>query len=294
MKISTFDRHATRSRPRVSDEARVRQRPERRARTEDPARSQDALARVLEGMLQKLTEMLSRVQGAGQANGAATASGTREGGMPELNPSAGSRSTYGGAPVFTGFDAQKLAAPLKLGADGQPSSAKYTFAKLAQESGTMPRTKEEAERWFNEHIKPGMEAAGFQVDWVKGDKAMIRTRENPQGEVVDFVRGAGSNDPNYTALAWQSEGPVGGASGTGAAGSGRVDRDFVLSILSKYPPTNEGIEQALEELRRQPGYENARILQHPQRLDKIDFGGQVVDVIAGAGGPNPSWGWMPE
>jgi hypothetical protein len=125
----------------------------------------------------------------------------------------------GPPPVFTGFDNEKLAAPLKLQADGQPKSAKYTFARLAQAAGEMPRSKAESEIWFKQHIQPGMEAAGFQVDWVKGDKAMIHTRENPGGEVVDFVRGADSNDPNYTALAWQAEGPAGAAAPAGAAGS---------------------------------------------------------------------------
>src|SRR5256885_13875776 len=69
-------------------------------------------------------------------------------------------------PVFTGFDNTKLAAPLVLQADGQPKSAKYTFAKLAQQSGVMPRSKPEAEQWFNQYIKPGMEQAGFKVDQV--------------------------------------------------------------------------------------------------------------------------------
>lgn len=212
------------------------------------------------------------------------------------------KSVYGGAPTFTGFDDAKRSADL-VRKDGVAQSAKYTFAKLAEASGTMPRTKAEAEAWFNEHIKPGLEKEGFAVDWVQGDKALVRTRENPQGEVVDFLRGADSGDPSYTALAWQSEGPVGGGGGsvagvTGKAsvgGSGLADRAFVLSILSKYPPTNEGIQQAVAELKRQPGYEHAVILEHPLRLDKIDFGrGVVVDVVVGSGGPSPSWGWMPE
>jgi len=123
----------------------------------------------------------------------------------------------GQGPTFTGFDAGKLESPLKLQADGQPKSAKYTFAKLAQASGQMPQSKAEAEAWFNEHIKPGMEAAGFSVGWVKGDKALIATRENPQGEVVDFVRGAGSNDPSYIALAWQPEAVSDGSGFSGGA-----------------------------------------------------------------------------
>lgn len=221
---------------------------------------------------------------------------------PALDAGPASKTVFGGAPSFTGFDASKLGGELKR-VDGVAQSAKYTFAKLAQASGTMPRTKAEAEQWFNEHIKPGLEKEGFGVDWVQGDKAMVRTRENPQGEVIDFVRGADSNDPNYTALAWQSEGPVGGhgpvpsgVTGKGAVGgSGFADRQFVMSILANYPPTNEGIQHAVAELRKKPGYEHVVVLEHPLRLDKLDFGkGHVVDVVVGSGGPNPSWGWMPE
>ena len=217
---------------------------------------------------------------------------------------------FGGVPTFTGFDAGKLAAPL-VRSDGVAKSAKYTFAKLAQASGTMPQTKGDAEKWFNEYIKPGLEKEGFGVDWVKGDKAWIRTRENPAGGPVDFLRGADSRDPNYIAFAWQPEdggvgapsgagggggAPVGDVVGSGAVGgSGLADRDFVMSILSQYPATNDGIVRAVNELRKHRGYEHVTILQHHLRLDKLDFGrGAIVDVVVGSGGPNPSWGWMPE
>lgn len=149
----------------------------------------------------------------------------------------------GPPPVFTGFDATKLSEPLKLQADGQPKSAKYTFAKLAQASGEMPRSKAEAELWFKQHIQGGLEEAGFAVGWVKGDKALICTRENPQGEVVDFLRGADSNDPSYQALAWQPEGggsggaaPVGGASASAASMASpnwRATLDEILAELAK-------------------------------------------------------------
>lgn len=145
-------------------------------------------------------------------------------------------------PTFTGFDAGKLAAPLKLGADGQPKSAKYTFAKLAQESGEMPRTKAESESWFNQHIRPGMEAAGFGVDWVKGDKAFIRTRENPEGSVVDFVRGAGSGDRNYQALAWQVEEPGGGGGGGGGGTVGIGDMAHLL-LTPWQPPAHSTVQE---------------------------------------------------
>lgn len=97
--------------------------------------------------------------------------------------------------------------------------------------------------------------------------------------------------------------PLGGAGGTGggcnaytpnpAQDCTRVDSGVVLGILNNYPPTNDGITAAIGEIAgRYPG---ARILDHPVRLDKIDFGnGMVVDVVCGAGGDSPSWCWLVE
>ncbi len=155
-------------------------------------------------------------------------------------------------PVFTGFDDAKRAAPLKLQADGQPKSAKYTFAKLAQQSGVMPRSKPEAEAWFNQYIKPGMEAAGFKVDWVKGDTALIHTRENPQGEPVDFLRGAGSNDPGYQALAWQTQDP-GGAAAAGGASAAGAPTDFNSLIQQLLQMLQQLMDPNLSDAQRQQG-----------------------------------------
>ncbi|MDP3502592.1 MAG: DUF4214 domain-containing protein [Myxococcales bacterium] len=233
---------------------------------------------------------------------ASATSGTASATSETASATSGTASKVGTGepPVFTGFDAARLGADL-VRKDGVAQSAKYTFAKLAQASGSMPTTRAEAEQWFTEHIKPGLEQEGFGVDWVQGDKALVRTRENPQGEVIDFVRAADSQNRSELALAWQSEGSSGtgsvsGVTGKGAVGgSGHADRDFVMSVLSNHPPTNDGIQRAVAELRKHPGYEHAVILEHPLRLDKIDFGrGTIVDVVVGSGGPNPSWGWMPE
>lgn len=101
-------------------------------------------------------------------------------------------ATTGLAPRFEGFD---------FGATKSiEKSAKYAFAHLARQSGRMPASKAEAETWFNEHIRPGMEQLGHKIDWVRGDRFQFT---NWQGTwVVDFVRGAASSDP---ALAWQPE-----------------------------------------------------------------------------------------
>src|SRR5262249_38304852 len=125
---------------------------------------------------------------------------------------------------------------------------------LAQQSGVMPRSKAEAEQWFNQYIKPGMQAAGFQVDQVKGDSAFIHTRENPQGEWVDFVRGAGSNDRNYQALAWQSQGPGRGRGGGGpppaAGGTGDPLQQLLAMIQALMDPSlsDQQKQQGLQQL----------------------------------------------
>ena len=78
-------------------------------------------------------------------------------------------------------------------------SAKDAFASLAGATGAVPATKAEAESWFNQHIKSGMEGLGHKVDWVKGDKFQFT---NWQGSwVVDFVRGADGPNPAFTWLA---------------------------------------------------------------------------------------------
>lgn len=78
-------------------------------------------------------------------------------------------------------------------------SAKDAFASLASAVGGVPATKVEAESWFNQHIKQGMESLGHKIDWVQGDKFQF---SNWQGSwVVDFVRGADGPNPAFTWLA---------------------------------------------------------------------------------------------
>jgi hypothetical protein len=79
-------------------------------------------------------------------------------------------------------------------------SAKDAFAMLAQRSGYLPRTKPECEAWFNTYIRQGMEDLGYQIHWVQGDKFRVTAREGVYD--IDFVRGAGGDDP---ALQWLAE-----------------------------------------------------------------------------------------
>ncbi len=119
-----------------------------------------------------LSKLLTGVQSAA-ANGAAPALGS-------------------GGVRLEGFD---LGRPQQV-----DRSAKDAFAMLAQRAGSMPRSKTEAEQWFNTNIRGEMERLGHRVNWVKGDKFQF---SNWQGTfVVDFVRGADSGD---AALTWQVE-----------------------------------------------------------------------------------------
>ena len=101
---------------------------------------------------------------------------------------------YGGQGLaWGGFDMQRAQSP--------GTSAKDTMLHYGSLATWMPKTKAEAEQWWNEFIAPGMAAQGYKVHWVKGDKAFVSTRENPGGEEIDFLVNAGGNNPQ---LAWQS------------------------------------------------------------------------------------------
>lgn len=80
-------------------------------------------------------------------------------------------------------------------------SAKDAFADLANKAPTAPiHDKTALGVWFNQYIKPGMQALGHNVTDVQGDKFRFN---NWQGDFwVDYGRGAGADDG---ALAWQAE-----------------------------------------------------------------------------------------
>ncbi len=117
------------------------------------------------------------------------------------------------------------------------SSAKGTFMVLAEQSGVDPTafSKEQSEAWFRQHIQPGLEAAGFEVMDVQGDKAFIRTTENPSGEWIDFVSNAGGGNAQY---AWQSDHDPGAA--TGGAGTSSVGTQESLSPFANRKGDGDG------------------------------------------------------
>lgn len=120
-------------------------------------------------------------------NGVTTASGTLQTGR-QLQTLGRGITNRG---LFEGFDFDREQNVTK--------SAKDAFASLADRMGAVPATKVEAESWFNQHIRAGMEELGHKIDWVKGDKFQFT---NWQGTyVVDFVRGADGPNPAFTWLA---------------------------------------------------------------------------------------------
>lgn len=153
----------------------------------------------------------------------------------------------GGENAYTGFDFDQAESNRDVN-----KSAKYAFAQLTGMSGVpMPRTKQEAESYALQYIVPGMEQLGYKVHQVVGDKMFISTRENPNGEWVDFLKNADGENPEF---AWQSEGPGGAGGGDplsnailGQGGSVGADP---TSTLSESDFTQQLIQQLLAELQK--------------------------------------------
>lgn len=87
--------------------------------------------------------------------------------------------------------------------------------------------------------------------------------------------------------------PAGGAPTGGGA---RPYSDEALqAILQKYPATNAGMEQAMQEVNAVFGPGTVELIPHPTRLDKLKVpGGRIIDTIMSAGAPDASWGWIDE
>lgn len=98
-------------------------------------------------------------------------------------------------PNFEGFDFQR--------AQDSKKSAKDAFAELAKKAPEAPLGDKAAlGAWFDQYIKPGMNALGHQVISNGGDGFRFK---NWQGTYdVDFGRGAGAPGG---ALAWQATDP---------------------------------------------------------------------------------------
>lgn len=156
---------------------------------------------------------------------------------PSTSPAATPPVTNAGQNRYAGFDTQRAQDPSK--------SAKDAFYAATQKAPPMPQDKAGSEAWFNQYIKQALIDSGYQVDWVRGDKAYVRTRENPGGEVIDFNQGA---DSDASSVAWQSSvnDPSISAEGGGSATAGTGNAQLA-SMLSD-PKALERINQVITEL----------------------------------------------
>ena len=130
--------------------------------------------------------------------------------------------------------------------------AKYAFAHLADQAPSAPKNHEEAAQWFDQHIRPGMEALGHKIDWVQGDKFQFT---NWQGTfVVDFVSDSGGANPQ---LWWGADAPGGSPGGApqgqfnprhmSAAAQGVGDDDLALAQQLGIDTNNPLWRQMFEE-----------------------------------------------
>jgi hypothetical protein len=108
----------------------------------------------------------------------------------------------GGGYSYAGFDFAQDPANRDI-----TKSAKYAFSHFAGQAAAsgapQPRSKAEAQAWFEKYIAPGMNANGFKVHKVVGDKAFISTRERPNGQWIDFQGNSGGQGDQP--LTWQAE-----------------------------------------------------------------------------------------
>lgn len=143
------------------------------------------------------------------------ANAQRYGGYDAATGRIGAAGAGGGNYSYSGFDFGQDAGNRDVG-----KSAKYAFSHLAGQAAAagapQPMDKAGAEAWFNQYIAPGLQQLGYEIGWVKGDKARIKTREG--WDEIDFLGNAGGDNPSLT---WQSEvlAPGGGMS-AGAGGGG--------------------------------------------------------------------------
>jgi hypothetical protein len=185
---------------------------------------------------------------------------------PPSAPGGAQAGTMGGGLPFSGFDFSREQDTSK--------SAKDAFAALAQQAPPMTDTsKAGAEAWFRQHIAPGMEAAGFKVYDLQGDKAWIGSREDPEGNVpVDWLINAGGSNVQ---IGWQPDGGGGGIAG----GAGNA-QDAYQQLVGSISPnaSKEEMESAIAAaFGHLPGYGGAY-------KESVMLNGQWYDLVRGYGG----------
>jgi len=228
---------------------------------------QDSLAYVLDAFASQAPADRAETAAANAAAATPPAGATPAGASPG--------GTGGGLP-FSGFDFNRAQDP--------STSAKDAFAAAAQAAPQLTDTsKAGAEAWFRQHIQPAMEAAGYKVFDVQGDKAWVGAREDPEGRVpVDFLINAGGSNPQ---IGWQPD-SGGGTGAGGEMGDAPADIQGAYAFLKSY--AHPGMSRAEMEsavskaFRNVPGFEKAY-------AGDVVINGRKIDLITDFEGANPSW-----
>lgn len=219
---------------------------------------QDSLAYVLDAFAQQAPGDRART--------AASNAAAAQQGPAAATPAGASAGGTGGGLPFSGFDFNRAQDPSK--------SAKDAFAALAQQAPPLTDTsKAGAEAWFRQHIAPGMEAAGYKVYDIQGDKAWIGSREDPEGRTpIDYLINAGGSNPQ---IGWQPDG-----GGGGIAGGAANEQDAYAQLVGSIGPnaSREEMESAIAAaFGHLPGYGGAY-------KESVMLNGQWYDLVRGYGG----------
>jgi hypothetical protein len=219
---------------------------------------QDSLVYVLDAFAQQ-------APGERQAQAAANANAATQGAAAGASAGASAGATGGGL-QFSGFDFNRAQDPSK--------SAKDAFAAAAQRAPQLTDTsKAGAEAWFRQHIAPELEAAGYKVFDVQGDKAWIGSREDPEGKTpVDYLINAGGSNPQ---IGWQPDGGSGGIAG--GAENAQAAYDQLISGISPNASREEMESAIAAAFGHLPGYGGAY-------KESVMLNGQWYDLVRGYGG----------
>lgn len=181
---------------------------------------------------------------------------------------------------FEGFDFEREQNPRK--------SAKDAFAQAVKNAPPPPgEDKQALEAWFNQYIRPQMEALGHRINWAKGDMMNFTSSEGTF--TVDFLRGAGA--PGW-AVAWQVEEP-GGAAGAGggiASGVPAMYQAFMRRLAALVSPnaSREEMEEAIRQAAEETGVSYEEVYKESIRLPGLGW----IDLVQSYGGADAKWQWM--
>jgi hypothetical protein len=221
---------------------------------------QDSVAYVLDAFAQQ-------APGERQAQAAANANAATQG-AAAATPAGAAAGGTGGGLQFSGFDFNRAQDP--------STSAKDAFAAAAKNAPPMTDTsKAGAEAWFREHIAPQMEAAGYKIFDLQGDKAWVGSREDPDGKTpVDWLINAGGSNPQ---IGWQPDDGGGGGGISGGAENAQAAYSQLAGSISPNA-SKEEMESAIEAaFGHLPGYGGAY-------KESVMLDGQWYDLVRGYGG----------